>query len=1170
MAEYTPVKLLGDTLGQRHRHLNSLVRAAGESGTTVQDVEAEPEQSAVDRLFKIDLAVSLRDADYILRNLKHDDMLFVSRALKARWLLDRHDIINPKYLENTLFPEMIFPAVSKMKHWLYINLRDPAKCQEFYEYYKQNSFEFAIKFLSHCSNHFILEEVPKILTKLSPHYLKVLCEKCPTVAKIYYDSLATQDDVKNRYLKQEQSYYNSIKCVLKSDADVFLDVTENYFNLDKFSRFSPLATDYIMRYHRSRVISKLGLYVAHVLHIPTLAAKLSVDECQDVVLQLARASYLQYWFQYKAVEPLIKRLHPQKRAAFKKRIFVLKDIGECIQEWPYPTPKSPPQSDTSSHIFDDINYTPFTPTQFQFKRMIKKRKCGRYMACDIITVENNMKTDLQRLFEEFRFIGFDRALHDLGQRLRSTGSADRRRDIFLVLISKTGGRNDAVSALLQLAARHSNEPVHIRAAVVRSLVKRAAVWRLPADVWQNLLNFGRGLGLDGTPSEAACYEGLHAVIIRQLLAGECEPKIINAFLNNFSSLKEYSLKVDERLRIAVGLQNLLVAAAAGMEPARAVDRLNQLLDVIEVYGIQIQTVYPVIEIIKSLALSDENVVRPLIERLYKAKIGRQELLRENLKLRCDEAALLNALRHDLSALETEQIVNIIARGGKKFDRFISKLVIYFTQNEQLPVYFRTTLREMIASEDNEKGNIIKQVRSLVCLSYQDFEKNFSEVDAIEKKNDTLRAALRACAHRARPVVNLAKWGWSRAGAKAVATRAMRCREIEKAEFIHTLATDRRTVRVALALNLRSEGEPVLDTFTSAAKLRPVAALRVALRYFRHYDTKVDVGVWKIIKPLLSNVDLSSKERLRNSLKKIQWIPSAIKPDYCSTLYFVLEKILDGGSEVLLREICILLPEVEVDTIETILTWLFEKIGEDVVPLPYPAMMVRYLMLSTNDEDLERRFTKIGDRFLECLSSLRCDKASVFKKRLHQTINSLKYNAAFLDNKYSLCLSVIEKILTWLQTLLPKEENFPKYVQIHLTMLYFRAVRQSMKQMPEVFADPKRKRTEGVEAVGFVFGRYIAKEVAELVTTYFDSIIELYTGALVDYLGDFADGSSRGKFIESLLKGMLAGAEGTERRMAVYVLKDRSYDVKNEARKELERLLIQDKFTEVFVHAELLN
>ncbi|KAJ8705912.1 hypothetical protein PYW07_010689 [Mythimna separata] len=168
MASFTPVTLSGD-LCQRHRHLNSLVRKAKETTASVQELEALPEESAVDRLFKIDLAIGLKHVDYIIRNLKDDDMLYVSRALKATWLIDHRDIINPKYLEDVLFPEMIKPAVTKMKHWLYINVRDPAMCEEFYHHYKDNTFEFAIKFLNHCSHELILEEAPKILTKLTTH-----------------------------------------------------------------------------------------------------------------------------------------------------------------------------------------------------------------------------------------------------------------------------------------------------------------------------------------------------------------------------------------------------------------------------------------------------------------------------------------------------------------------------------------------------------------------------------------------------------------------------------------------------------------------------------------------------------------------------------------------------------------------------------------------------------------------------------------------------------------------------------------------------------------------------------------------------------------------------------------------------------------------------------------
>ncbi|KAJ8708174.1 hypothetical protein PYW08_010540 [Mythimna loreyi] len=1174
MASFTPIKLSGDNLGQRHRHLNSLVSKAKETTASIQDIEPLPEESAVDRLFKIDLAIQLKLVDYIVRNLKDDDMLYVSRALKATWLIDHRDIINPKHLEDVLFPEMIKPAVTKMKHWLYINLRDPATCQEFYQHYKDNTFEYAIKFLSRCSQEFILAEAPKILNKLSTHSLKVLCEKCPGVAKIYFDSLATDEDVKTRYFEREQSYYNSVKCVLKLEADVFLDITEKYFNMDNFSRLSPLATDYILRYHKTRLTNKIELYVAYFLHLPTVAARLSVEECQEVVLKLARASYLHDWFQYKVAEPLIKRLKPDKRAAFKNLVFVEKNVGERVLEWPYLTPQPPTYHESGPNIFDDENFAPVCGTKM-CKRPIRKKKGPLHENVTIISCDP-IKSDLDRLFDEFRFTGFDRALHDLGQRLGAAGSADRRRDIFLVLVSKSGGRSDAVSALLRLAARHSNEPPHIRASILRSLVKRADVWRLPEDVWQDFLAFGHGLGLDGAPSEAACREGLHCVVIRQLLTGECDQAVRDAFLNDFSTLSEYSLKVDERVRVANGLQNMLSAAATDAEPAVAAERLYQLLDVIEKYHVRVQAASATVAAVKSLALRDANVAYSLLERLYYARIGRRELLRVNLMIRRDQEALMNALRHDPPALEIDKVVDVIATGGSKFDQFISKLVIYFNLKEDITTELKKSLKEKITLQQNESCKNVRIMRPLASLLNQDFEDEIRQLDTDGKESAKFAAALRACAHRARPTVNLAEWGWRKAGVKAVATRAMRCREIERAAFTRALATERRTVRVALALSMRSAGGLLLDAFTSAAKLRPVVALRAALPYFRHHGTAADPKVWDIIKPLFSSLDLSSRERLRQLLRKTEWIPSHIKTDYYITLYFALDKISRSGagivlravSNFVLRDLCMLLPEANEDMIENILLGMFEKSSEDEPAIAYPAMFIRYLMLSRDHEDLERRFAKVGDRFLEGLESLRCEEDKNFNKRLEQTMKSLKYNAAFLDTKYSSCLTVIERILAWMQKFMPREEYFDKYIYVHLTMLYFKAVRQSMKQMPEVFADPKRKKSEGVEAVGFVFGRYIVKEVAELASTSFDSIIELYTQSLEDYLRDNFTSLSREKFFGTLLKGLLTEAEGIQRRMAVYLFEYLRYHVIDFTRKEIEEIMVQDKCIDVFVYAEI--
>ncbi|XP_047022255.1 uncharacterized protein LOC124631732 [Helicoverpa zea] len=1159
MTSLLPIILTGDHLGQRHRHLNSLVNKAVDSGVSFQDIEYLPEQGPVDRLFKIDFAGKLKNVEYIIRNLKDDDMLFVSRALKSSWLLNSREIINPKYLEDVLFPEMISPAVTKMRHWISLNLRDQAACQEFYHYYKEKEFRFAIKFLSHCKKGFILEEVPKILTKLSSHDFKVLCEKCPQVAKIYFDSLTTDEEVRSCYLRQEKAFYNSVKCVLKSDSDMFLDIMEKYFNVNTFPRFSPLATDYLLRYHKNRFTSKLELYVAHFLHIPTLAARLTVEECQEVVLQLARAKYLQHWFEYKVVEPFVKRLSPDKRAVFKKRVFVEKDIGKCVEEWPYATPKPPPPIDSNPHLFDEEKCEPIYGLEMgDFRYMLKKRKFCRYEGSRIVT---SVKTDLDRLFDEFRFIGFERALHDLGQRLVRAGSSERRRDIFLVLVSKSGGRNDAVAALLKLASRHQNEPPHIRASILRSLVKRTNVWRLPADVWQNFLDFGHGLGFDGAPAEAECTEGLHAVVIRHLLSGESKNNVCATFLKNFSPLAEYALKANERTLISRGLQDMLIAAAAHSETTVTAERISQLLDIIDIYHVPVKAESPILEIVKNLVLQDANVAKPLLERFYKAGIGRRELFRVNLKFRCDQEACLNALRHDPSALDIAMLADIVTNSESRFDSFFCKLGVYFNQDEDFTVHLKSLLNEKIISIKNTNCKHATLARSVARLWYNQFETELCKLDAEGDDQSKFAARLRACARIARPRINLLQWGWRKAGVKAIATQAMLSRRVDRAGIIRFLASEKRTVRVAVALCIRSESELLLETLASAAKLHPVVALRTALSYFRHFGTNSNPKVWDCIKPLVSSVDLSSRERLRQLLVKTEWIPVSIKPDYCATLYLVIDKISNSISAQLLSDLCMMLPKINEDIIENILLHLLQKTPTDAddIPLSFPAIFIRYLMLPKNNKDLDKRFAKIGGAFFERLDSLRSTGDKHIRVRLEQIKENLKYNAAFIDTKYELCPLVIERILAWIQTFMPKEEYFDNYAEIHLTMLYFKAVRQTMKQVPEVFLDLQKQKVECAEAVGFVFGRYISKEVANLVSAFFDSIIELYAGALVNYLQVyFVIGTVRAKFIESVIKGLWEESVGLQRRLAVYVFKEHQHSMNENARKEIQAVMENDE------------
>ncbi|XP_075987986.1 uncharacterized protein LOC142984336 [Anticarsia gemmatalis] len=1176
MASLLPVSLSGDTLGQRHRHLSSLVEQAASDQASCNDIEALPEQTALDRLFKIDLANKLKNVHYILKNVKDDDMLYVSRALKSKWLLEHHDVIDPKYLEETLFPNMITPAISKMKNWLYIHLSDPRRCQQFYQYYKETQFDFAVKFLSHCDYEFVLNEFPNIMSKISPHCLKVLAEKYPKLVKIYFDALASDDVLVKRYLQDERKYYKSIRCILKTEPDVFLDITEKYHTLSFGQRLSPSATDYILRFHKSRFMSKVELYCAYLLHIPTVAKLLSVEECQEIVMKLARAQYLGWWFTYKNVEPLVKRVSRDERAAFKKRVFVEKDVGELVSNWPYKEPASPTVVDQESHVFNDQEHEVIQLTPFIFfGKHLKKRKylgapCAAYCRMEGACIK--IKTELEKLFDEFRFKGFEATLHELSRRVGAASSADRRRDMLLVLVSKSGGHADSVRALLQLALRLRNEPVHERAAVVRSLARRAAAWRLPQDVWDTMLQYARGLGLDGSAPEAECREGLHAVVLRCLIAArEPEPAVRAAFLEDFTTLAEYKLSAAERAAVAAGLQRLLVSAAADAEPELAATRLHQLLDVLKTYRIRMES-SPIVSAATALAERNSKVARKLLECLYSARVGRRDLLRYNLEFRHDDAALLNALRHEPAALRPEWIVKLLADAETRADRFLLKVIIYFNGDEELAQHVHQLLEEQVTLEPHRR-----LARPLATLAGIDMQATWREHDG--DKHSKVAAELRANMHRARPAPDALALSFRDTGMKAVAWRAMRCPPALVTELAQSLLKERskRTVRLALALAHRTDC--AVDIFATAASIRPASALRAALLYFRRIGDAADPRVWDIVKPVISRVDLTPRQGLRHILKKVSYVPKSIRADYCASLYLALDKITDSNARDVLSELMKCLPQVSDDLLDAVLVRMLENIDKEV-PESYPAIVIRYLILSKSENELKTRMEKIGKPFLEKLDTFRERENEYFyQENIEQIVSSLRYNSAFFDVKHEFCLPAMERVVSWFQECFPKEKYIGLFVKLHATMLYYKAVRQSIKQSPEVFEDIVRKRTEGVDIVGFTFGRYIVKELVELKSQYFDSIVELYRSAFSEYLGRyFSYGLTRAMFTAAIIKGILSESDGSEARLTISIFEHVNYNRygskfdNNKLREETKELMLKNENKEMqfFAHAELVS
>ncbi|XP_030031913.2 uncharacterized protein LOC115448580 [Manduca sexta] len=1172
MSSFTPIILVGENLGLRHRHLNSVVTEAIQQCVPFQQIQDLPEQTPVDRLFKIDLASKLRNVDYILQNIKDEDMLYVSRALKAKWLLEQQhqSIIHPKYLEENLYPYMVTTAVSKFKNWLYLHLKDPQRCEDFYIYYSESNFNYAIKFLGRCHVKFIILEAPNILEKLSPHHFKILCEKCPQVAKIYFDNILDNDELKEKFLDNHQGFYNSLKVVLKLDADIFFEITEKYFD----NRYNRSLTKHIMAHHREKFEKKPELYASMLLNTRALAEYLSSEESKELVLKLVRATYLNRQIDYKYVEPLIMRLPIKERSAFKNLVFVEKTIGELVKAWPYDKPCLPSRKSYYFHVFEDRKPSEYNTCCMEddFRCMLKKRKFGKYCArMDCYQIPR--RTYLDKLFDEYRFFSFERALFELRKKIKKESSAQNRQYIMLVLVSKSGGQPELVAKLLQLLEQHCNEPTNVRATVVRSLVKRAAVWRLPQHSWDALLEFARGLGLDGSESEADCREGLHAVVIRSLLeTGACEPAIREAFLKDFSNLDEYATNSEERKIVKQKLPELLLAAAnAQSSPVKQVELLTSLLNMLQQYKADIggSALIPAVAV---LAKRDSSAAEGLLRRLFNAKIARKTLFREFFPLIQTDASYLNALRHDTSVLNVSTFIDLVERDEIRPEQFLRKMAIYFAESSGMTEHYITEMRQRILNNKSVGKSIARPLCILqgACLGY------LVSLDSNNKSLKCLAAAIRANMYAGRPKLDINSTALSAAGAKAVANKVLVCPIADIDKYVHDLLTWKRTVRVALVLAERTGKEA--DAFITAATLRPTATLKAALKYF-HSRPDFDPRVWDVFKQLIMNFNLSSEKHVhfRKALLKLDGIPLKIKPEYCELIFKALKKERCQDAIKILSNIEALLRDINENFIENLLLDFLQEFDpqtykkNDRVTDTHLRMLVKCLLLCKSEEIQKSRFEILGTRFLQFLTVL-CDKLggdffNVFK----EVLINLQLNQVFLDDTYVSPLPVMENILSWMRHSLPIELNFDLYVRIHLSMMYFKSIRQGLKSQPDIFNNEKRKLSEGPSVVGYIFGRKIAREIKQLKESYFESAIDLYHNGIKGYFSEyFLYDDSKFKFMKAVIKGILEGSVADEARVALYLLENERYNLKHEDIKELYGIMknIEDEKFRYFLFADV--
>lgn len=1187
MSSVLPIILQGNNLGERHRHFNSLVHAAHQQSTSLSTVLDLPDISRLDTLFKIELAAKQRNVDFILKILQHEDMLFVSRALKCcTWLLESQyqDVINPEHLEGEVYPHMTMPAVNKMKQWLYVHLRDAQRCRQFYQHYS-NRYDTKFKFLKHCTPNFIEDELLNIMDRITPKQLKVICEYCPRAIKLYYENVSKNAKAYAAFLQNEKEYFECTKCLLHSEPDSYFEILENHYYYERLGSLSSSITECIMKRHKQRVLGKPELYAVWLLDRSIMAKHLYADENKDIVFRLARAEYLGHIFSYKFVELFIKRLKVDERAAVKKKVFVDKDVGEKVAKSPYPEFSRPALAETET-VFDDKQHDPEEYRFFErkkFTRRIKYRKCGKAEHCAIYSDYCNtqmirMRTALDQLFDKYRFFNFDQTMSELRKKLTAESSVQNREFMMLVLVSKCGDNVEHVEKLIRfLADRYHNESSNLRAAIVRSLVVRARAWRLPADAWILLLDFGRDLGLDGV-STLICKEGMHAAVLRALLSGEeCAPVLREVFLDNFSSLTEYKLSAAEKRIVGERLPALLLEAAKA-SPSKTLDRFELLLNVLSSLNKKVTecpgAVPALTEAVRRYSVAAEGLLR----RLYVERMARRELFRENFALFQTDESYLNVLRHDATLLEsTKEFENKLKEHSCNYDRFLRKLALYFGEDDGLAAMYVAVVERVMQSKPHA---VLARPLAMLRVDLRPLIKEYLKEPKRSIKR-RLASELQANFHLG-GVVDLDTTAWRALGAKAIANRLSSCRTVDIDKYIMKSLEWRRTLRLALLLAER-RGRAA-EVYKVVAGKRPGAALRSALLYLkRNTSEEVETDVWRAVAPALDSLDLAVEQRrfLSRALQEVDSMPAEIQAEYWVTVFGALQKASPKKAMSVLCRVENILPAVNSDVIKKVIDDFLEEFNVETISdddnFVYicNCMKVRivskYLLLAEVEEQ-EVRLDGIWAPFLDRLAALLRRNTVKAAQYLDELVMSLKYNTAFFNPRLS-CLPVFERIVADLQTVLPMEGYFKTFVLLHATMLYYKAIKYCIKQYPDKFEDVKSKRIEGATAVGKQFGNYVAKELKELVSRYFESITVIYQKNLWTFLRDqFPFNESSSKFLSSFIEGLVEHGGTHALLLAEYLLdKEGGYnpDIK---RKELLDILKRSQNEEVqfFLHGFLFS
>ncbi|CAH1641814.1 unnamed protein product [Spodoptera littoralis] len=410
--------LKGNNLGERHKDLNAKVKEAREKLVDFDELKQKPEQSDVDKLFKIALASKYMNIDYIVEVLKCGDPLYISKALKCDWMYDDKyaHIINPEYLQNNINPFMSTKMKKKMLTGISIHVRNESRAAEFYNYCMDiGCTNIAIKFLYFTSDNFKL----KILKDPSKfdHLRPMFTCKDGAVIKNF---IGTSFPLAEAFLKLYN--YGDKKQVLRKliylyafSQHKYLRLLEKYTDLSDWRRerktidtfLSLRISKSIMKKHKDRVLKKPTLYI-NILSKRAIIKYSTEEDAKHFAIALLPDDVLYFWIN----EPfcikqrfLLDIITTSSKYKFVKEIFTSKYPDE--------------EFDTDLSFFSQV-----------CNLMTAEEK--EVWAIEEIARQNAEYGEIPN-YQIFKLVTFEKAFEDIEKLLFTTRNSERNELLFLLI-----------------------------------------------------------------------------------------------------------------------------------------------------------------------------------------------------------------------------------------------------------------------------------------------------------------------------------------------------------------------------------------------------------------------------------------------------------------------------------------------------------------------------------------------------------------------------------------------------------------------------------------------------------------------------------------------------------------------------------------------------------------